>query len=377
MDKEKFYQNGNIREYGSPPALAQEGTDALPQELREKGFAAIDAIGSALLEAFPKDAHHFPLEDSQEMKDLLNLLHLDQFGLDLKSVDDLGTPSALITEIARVAKLNPILVVAAAKFQEQSNWKESFPAPCKERDAELRKAITYCYLLHCVAKAYANEPLEAELPEGHMNFAEKLFKHFYDLLNYTYTDWDGIRTLFEHSKQIAVFKCWELYYIRYKKGKDIGAEKYLRGPLLSINILEAVLQDLKTGYINNACCGYELFLEPGNRVLTGTGGTKDYIWMRPDGRKSGVLCMQQPLPIIWSNLYMAWNLAFCSDQYSDWPFFFAKLLNPAVLGCYHEVDTGFFMAQRLPPLLVHIAYVGLQRQAAKQIVKGKLIFFHN
>ena len=134
-----------------------------------------------------------------------------------------------------------------------------------------------------------------------------------------------------------------------------------------------MLQDLKTGHTDNARCGYELFLEPGNRVLRGTGpgGTKDYIWMRPDGQESGVLCMRQPLPIIWSNLYVAWNLAFCSDQYSDWPFFFAKLLNPAVLGGYHEVDAGFFLAQRVPPLLVHIAYVGLQRQAAKRIVQGK------
>ena len=374
MDKEKLDQNGNTCDYGSPLALAREGTDALPQELRERGFAAIDAIASALLDAYRKDAYHSLLEDSQDMKYLLNLLHLDQFGLDLKGVDELGTPSALITEIARVAKLNPILVVAAAKFQEQSNWKESFPAPCKERDTELRKAITYCYLLHCIAKAYANEPLETELPEGQINFAEKLFKHFYDLLNYTYPNWDGIRTPFEHSKQIAVFKFWELSFIRYKKGKGLGAEKYLRGPLLSINILEAVLQDLKTGYINNACCGYELFLEPGNCVLTGTGGTKDYIWIRPDGRKSGVLCMQQPLPIIWSNLYMAWNLAFCSDQYSDWPIFFAKLLNPAFLGSYHEVDAGIFMAQRVPTLFVHIAYIGLERQAAKQIVQGELIF---
>ena len=71
---------------------------------------------------------------------------------------------------------------------------------------------------------------------------------------------------------------------------------------------------------------------------------------------------------------MAWNLAFCSDQYSDWPIFFAKLLNPAVFGGYHEVDAGFFMAQRVPTLLVHIAYIGLERQAAKQIVQGELIF---
>ena len=94
--------------------------------------------------------------------------------------------------------------------------------------------------------------------------------------------------------------------------------------------------------------------------------------MRPDGRKSGVLCMRQPLPIIWNNLYVAWNLAFCSDQYSDWPIFFAKLLNPAVLGGYHEVDAGIFMAQRVPTLFVHIAYIGIERQAAKQIVQGKL-----
>ena len=97
------------------------------------------------------------------------------------------------------------------------------------------------------------------------------------------------------------------------------------------------------GFIDNAWSGLQLMLEPGNQIIQGTGSTMDYIWMRQDGRPSGLLAMRSPLPIIWNNLYISWNLAFCSNQYSDWPFVFAKLLNPAVLGTYNEVDPGEFV----------------------------------
>ena len=357
--------------------LAQEGTDALSPQIRDRGFDAIDDVASTVLGAFPQDAHHLPLDDTKEMKSLLILLQLDQkleiLGLELSGIDEIGTPLTLIQEIARVAKLNPILVVAAAKFREQSNWKESFPAPGENRDAELRKAVTYCYLLHCIAKTYANEPPKTELPGGQTTFAEKLLDHFDEL--YDSFKWEGLMTEFEHSKKIALFTFWKQFFVRHKKGKGFGPEKFLRAPLLSINILEAMVQDLKKGYIDNACCGFELILEPGNKTLKGTGGTNDYIWTRPDGRQSGVLCIQSPLPIIWNNLYTSWNLAFCSDQYSDWPFFFAKLLNPAVLGSYHEVDAGIFLALRVSTLLVHISYVGLQRQAAKRITDDGMYLY--
>ena len=96
------------------------------------------------------------------------------------------------------------------------------------------------------------------------------------------------------------------------------------------------------GYIDNAWCGFELMLEPGNQTVKGADGTTDYFWRPPHGRQSGVLCTRSPLPIIWNNLYITWNLAFGSNQYSNWPLFFAKLLNPVVFGSYHQVDPGLY-----------------------------------
>ena len=54
--------------------LAQEGTDALPPQIRERGFTAIEAAASAVLGAFAEDSRHSPLGDSPEMKSLLHLL---------------------------------------------------------------------------------------------------------------------------------------------------------------------------------------------------------------------------------------------------------------------------------------------------------------
>ena len=135
-----------------------------------------------MLSAFQEDAHRVPLEDLPEMTSWLILLQLDQkletVGLDLSATDELGTPAALIAEIARLSKLNPILVTAAAIFCEQSNWKQTFPPPGRKKDTDLRMAVVYCYLLHRIAQTYTDEPLKTELPPGQNTFAQKLFDHF-------------------------------------------------------------------------------------------------------------------------------------------------------------------------------------------------------
>ena len=103
-----------------------------------------------------------------------------------------------------------------------------------------------------------------------------------------------------------------------------------------------LVQDVKRGYIDNARSGYELMLEQGNKIVKGADGARDYFWRPPHGRPSGALCVRCPLPTVWNNLYISWNLAFLSNQYSDWPSFFAKLLNPVTLGSYHRVDPGLY-----------------------------------
>ena len=321
-------------------ALAQEGTDALAPQIREQGFGVIDSIASAMLSAFPKDACHLPLADTPEMTSLLSLLHLDKKvkTLGFHFTDELSTPVTFIREIARLSKMNPILVTAAVMFHEQMNSMQSFLAPGIKRDADVRMAVVYCYLLHCITKIVIDEPIKTDLPEHESTFTQKLYEHFEELRKTS--RWVEYFSTFENAKLVSVSMVFKHYALRYKTRIGFGPEKHLRGLALSINILEAMMQDIKLGYTDNAWCGFELMLEPGNRMLKGTGSTADYIWMRQDGRPSGVICVRCPLPIIWNNLYMAWNLGFVADQYSDWPMFFAKLLNPAVVGMYNEIDPG-------------------------------------
>ena len=85
-------------------------------------------------------------------------------------------------------------------------------------------------------------------------------------------------------------------------------------------------------------------LEPGNldRILkgtTGSGATHVEVY-------NGVPCLKSPLPVVWNNLYTAWNLAFCAN-YSDWPLMFAKLLNPATLGLYQACSGNFMVVEQL------------------------------
>ena len=341
IDPQKVSQYGNRGKL----ALAQEDTDALSPQIRGRGFAAIDAAASIMLGAFPEEAHHLQLEDLPEMTSWLILLQLDQklerVGLDLSTTDEFGTPATLIAEVARLSKLNPILVTAVAIFCEQPNWKQTFPPPGRNRDTDLRMTVVYCYLLHRIAQTFNDEPLKTELPVGQSTFAQMLFDHF-EALKKTCNS-DKYFSSFERVKQYGATMVWKIYGLRYKNGISGGLLTWLlqqlRGPGLSINILEAMMEDIYMGYCYNAWSAFELMLEPGNQIFKGTGSTRDYIWMRKDGRSSGVLCMCSPFPIIWNNLYSTWMLAFCS-RYSDWPFIFTKILNPSVMASYHEVDPG-------------------------------------
>ena len=62
-------------------ALAQTGTDTLPKEIFEKGFGAIDAVVSFVLDAFPDQDKHGLLRDSPEMSSLLKQLQIENMGM--------------------------------------------------------------------------------------------------------------------------------------------------------------------------------------------------------------------------------------------------------------------------------------------------------
>ena len=67
----------------------------------------------------------------------------------------------------------------------------------------------------------------------------------------------------------------------------------------------------------------------------------------------GIKLMIPPLPKVWANLYMSWNMAFVS-MYREAPNFFAKLLAPVVSGSYQEVHQGLYFFPRCVSLWLHI-----------------------
>ena len=123
---------------------------------------------------------------------------------------------------------------------QSKNWATAIWQPWMQRDGDLRTAVVYCYLLHCISKAVIDEPIKTELPEREATFTEKLWGHFEALRKSS--NWERYFSLFEKAKMFSVRTVWELYVLRYKKGIHRGPEKHLRGLALSFNILEAMMQ---------------------------------------------------------------------------------------------------------------------------------------
>ncbi len=102
--------------------------------------------------------------------------------------------------------------------------------------------------------------------------------------------------------------------IRYKKWKP---------PInfMTLNISQAVLEDVRLGNFQNARAGLLLAMNPTDRDNA----------ISADGN---VILKEVSLGAEWIDLYMSWNLAFIA-HYENYPFFFAKLLAPVVLD-YHN-----------------------------------------
>ena len=118
-------------------------------------------------------------------------------------------------------------------------------------------------------------------------------------------------TPFEHAKKKSVKWLMKLYQLRGKAGET--PERYLLGVAVSINILEAMMQDVLLGNEDNAWAGFELMMEPGNldRILRGTGSAIDMEVYK------GVPCLNNPLPVVWNNLYTSWNLGHNSIELKE------------------------------------------------------------
>ena len=129
---------------------------------------------------------------------------------------------------------------------------------------------------------------------------------------------------------------------------------------MSVNILEAVAQDLLNGFPDNASCGAELMMASLQRPpVEGLGnGFSEEIHI--DGIPTGAWAQKPPLPLEWSNLYSAWNMAFLMGNFADWPICLAKLIAPAVLDAESK-HTGLYINVRFLCLWLLIDVCFLER----------------
>lgn len=124
--------------------------------------------------------------------------------------------------------------------------------------------------------------------------------------------------------------------------------------LVPLNVLEAIVEDLRLGHVDNARAGVALLVNrPCDAVdpRTGLGPAR----FSAD-RKAIVFGL--PLAQRWADLYTSWNLAFAS-HYERFPFPMAKLLAPAVLA-YQSKPEEYLYHRRLA-LYLHLGFAAFGR----------------
>jgi len=255
-------------------------------------------------------------------------------------------PRAFVQRMVTCAAQNPYLTA----FVQEASGKSFAFARHPDRDAVLARATTYAVALDRLTKvAYDDwrilEALKQRFAQVETGTFGKKFRH--------------VGTFFGRVKQISidvVMKNWIDFHKARKVPYDHGRV------LLPVNIAEAVLEDMRLGYKDNARAGVTLtFNRPGKKTLdpkTHAGPTR----FTPD--KKAILCAP-PLPRQWADLYSTWNLGFVS-HYPNAPFFFAKLLTPQV-GCYHGRPEGYIYNRVIALYLQirHERYTLVDRESPK------------
>lgn len=139
--------------------LAVEGLDALPQEVRTKGLAAVTRLEQELAAAFePVGGAAFAL-DCEILDELLSAIGLLTFKQHIFSCG-ITTAGAFISKVGACLRKNPILVALGAELLSLpvGRLADSLPPAGEARDAEVRKAVVYCFMLHGLCDAVMQEP---------------------------------------------------------------------------------------------------------------------------------------------------------------------------------------------------------------------------
>ncbi len=243
--------------------------------------------------------------------------------------NDVDTPDLLelVDEAARCAQANPYLVEflnrAIGKYSERLRRKMQ-----AEGATVLPSVVTYGLLLERLTRAMRNDWkvieacrgiwLRARAAELEASDIEKLKIHW---------------APFELAKVISIDIMIERVLQFHRSGSvDRGFTRLL----LPVNILEAMLEDVRLGHRDNAASAWPLVKDrPGSWAREAKTGRIAARWSE-DGK---AILLSFALPRQWADLYTTWNLAFVS-HYRDFPYLMTKLLIPQVNG-YQEAPEEY------------------------------------
>lgn len=264
-------------------------------------------------------------------------------GKKLRAPVDVG---AFVDRVVSCMGQNPYLGATLAAFASKG-----YRFSGADEAAVLRRVLAYAVALDRLTKLIRGDYRVLDAMRAHWKQYKKRGKHLKAF------------NLFGKAKFLTMEFATARYLDNLRKRKISPDAGRITLPL---NIMEAVLEDLRLGNKDNARTGLTLaFAKPGEKKKnprTGAGPTT----FSDDGK---AIAYRVPLAKRWADLYTVWNLAFVS-HYGRFPYLFAKLLTPQVL-CYAPDPTGY-VYNRAVALYIHLhqaAFEKLDREAAKSAGK--------
>jgi hypothetical protein len=258
---------------------------------------------------------------------------------------DTGDALELVDEVARCAGANPYLSEFLSRAEGET-FDRLYHKVYMEGATVLPSVVTYALLLERLTQAMRND---------------------WRLIQACREIWLRARDAEDMKSQLIVFERAKVLSIdvpikRALEFHESGSVAPQFGRvLLPMNIIEAMVEDIRLGNRDNAASAWPLVKDrPGSWASEANTGEVAARWS--EDRKAILLSFA--LPCRWADLYATWNLAFVS-HYGDFPYWMTKLLIPQVNG--YQDSPEEYLHNRVLALYCHLHYMGFGRiDLAKQ-----------